>query len=188
MQFLYKYPQLEFPYQELIEKNKTRSKLEPEYEILDTGIFDGDKYFDLYLTYAKYSKRDIGIKIEIINRGKAAAPITVLPTLWFYNRWQSGSSIKKPFIKEINKNAVKANHERLGAYYLYFLKAEDRLFTENETNYEKLFDKPNETPFVKDAFHDAIIHQENIESLRNKKSGTKFSPVYKYSIKGVLQK
>ncbi len=184
MQFLYKYPQQEFPYQKIIEENRKRSKHEPEYEILDTGVFDDNKYFDVYVTYAKYSKRDIGIKIEIINRGKAAAPITVLPTLWFYNRWQFGGVDKKPVIRYINENTVKATHERLGQYYLYFLKANDCLFTENETNNEKLFSTPNITPFVKDAFHDAIIEQKNINELRRKKSGTKFSPIYNLKIAG----
>jgi hypothetical protein len=184
MQFLYKYPQQEFPYQQIIEENRKRSKHEPEYEILDTGVFDDNKYFDVYITYAKYSKRDLGIKIEIINRGKTAAPITVLPTLWFYNRWQFGGIDKKPVIKFVNENTVKATHERLGQYYLYFLKATDCLFTENETNSEKLFGKPNITPFVKDAFHDAIIHQKNLNELRRKKSGTKFSPVYNLRIAG----
>jgi len=184
MQFLYKYPQQEFPYQKIIEENRKRSKHEPEYEILDTGVFDDNKYFDVYVTYAKYSKRDIGIKIEIINRGKTAAPITVLPTLWFYNRWQFGGVDKKPVIRYINENTVKATHERLGQYYLYFLKANDCLFTENETNNEKLFSTPNITPFVKDAFHDAIIEQKNINELRRKKSGTKFSPIYNLKIAG----
>src|SRR5690349_1480210 len=101
MEFLYKYPQQEFPYQQLIEENRKRSKNEPEYEILDTGIFNDNKYFDVYVTYAKYSKRDIGIKIEVINRGKHTAPITILPTLWFYNRWQFGGIDKKPVIKFI---------------------------------------------------------------------------------------
>ncbi|HXL57181.1 MAG TPA: hypothetical protein VN958_13040, partial [Chitinophagaceae bacterium] len=184
MQFLYKYPQQEFPYQKIIEENRKRSKHEPEYEILDTGVFDDNKYFDVYVTYAKYSKRDIGIKIEIVNRGKTAAPITVLPTLWFYNRWQFGGVDKKPVIRYINENTVKATHERLGQYYLYFLKANDCLFTENETNIEKLFSTPNITPFVKDAFHDAIIEQKNINELRRKKSGTKCSPIYNLKIAG----
>lgn len=182
MQFLYKYPQAEFPYQHLIEENRKRSRHEPEYEILDTGVFDENKYFDVCVTYAKFTKRDIGIKIEITNRGEDAAPITVLPTLWFCNRWQYSATDKKPFIKEVHENAVKAVHERLGSYYLYFQRAAERFFTENETNNEKLFNKPNETTFVKDAFHDAIIEQKNVSELRKKKRGTKFSPVYNLRI------
>ncbi len=185
MQMLYKYPHAPFPYQDLIEKNKNRSKLEPEYEILDTGVFDDDQYFDVTITYAKVNKKDIGIRIEIANRGTQTAPITVLPTLWFFNRWQSKETEKKPILKSINnENLVKARHERLGSYYFYYPKPADVFFTENETNTEKLFGKKNESPFVKDAFHDAIIHQKNIDALRKKKSGTKFAPVYKYTIKG----
>ncbi|HWB27906.1 MAG TPA: hypothetical protein VG738_20680 [Chitinophagaceae bacterium] len=183
MQMLYKYPQQAFPYKELAEENKKRSKLQPEYEILDTGVFDDDRYFDVLITYAKYNKRDIGIKIEITNRGKATAPITVLPTLWFYNRWQFKGVDKKPLIKEINDCTVKATHERLGSYYLYFQKTNDRFFTENETNTEKLFGKPNTAGiFVKDAINDAVILGKNADALRNKKNGTKFSPVYNYKI------
>ena len=182
MKFLYKYPQQAFPYQQLIDTNKTRSKTEPEYEILDTGIFNENKYFDVYITYAKYSKRDIGIKIEITNRSKAAAPITILPTLWFYNRWQYGGLDKKPIIKEVNEFTVKATHERLGSYYLYYQKADERLYTDNETNTEKCFGKPNESIFVKDAFHDAIIEKKNTSLLGNKKQGTKFAPVYNCTI------
>lgn len=185
MKFLYKYPIDLFPYEELIEKNRNRSKLEPEYEILDTGIFDNDHYFDVLVTYAKVNKKDIGIKIEITNRSSSNASITVLPTLWFFNRWQSRGEDKKPSIKAIDKAyMVKATHERLGRYYFYYPKPNDSFFTENETNLQKLFGSKNKSAFVKDAFHDAIIDDKNRESLQNKKSGTKFAPVYEYKITG----
>lgn len=185
MQLLYKYPQQAFPYEELISKNRNRSKLEPEYEILDTGIFDNNEYFDVLVTYAKVNKKDIGIRIDITNRAKTVAPLTVLPTLWFFNRWQTRGADKKPVIQAIgHESMVKATHERLGAYYLYYPKANDALFTENETNTEKLFNRKNPSIFVKDAFHDAIIHGKNTDALRNKKSGTKFAPVYNLSFKG----
>ena len=182
MEYLYKYPQQAFPYDELREVNGSRSKLEPEYEILDTGVFDNDEYFDVLVTYAKQSPQDIVIKIDIRNHGPKAAPVTVLPTLWFYNRWSYVGSDKKPSITYLDKTTVKATHQRLGAYYLYFQKADDCWFTENETNTDKILGKPNETPFVKDAFHDAVIEGKNIEALRGKRSGTKFSPVYKLNI------
>lgn len=183
MQMLYKYPQQAFPYQELINKNKQRSKLEPEYEILDTGIFQDNEYFDILITYAKVNKKDIGIRIEITNRANVAAPITVLPTLWFFNRWQSRGLDKKPVIKATDQaHMVKAKHERLGSYYFYYPKTKDVFFTENETNTEKLFGKKNESIFVKDAFHDAIIQGKNKEALNQKKTGTKFAPVYQYQI------
>ncbi len=182
MQMLYKYPQQAFPYDNLRQENAKRSKLEPEYEILDTGVFNDNKYFDVYITYAKYSKRDIGIKIEIINRGDKTAPITVLPTLWFYNRWCYGGLEEKPVLKEIEDGVVKATHERLGAYYFYYQKNSDRFFTENETNFKKLFNKENAVPFTKDAFHEAIINKNNIDQLRKNNQGTKFAPVYNFKI------
>ncbi len=183
MQMLYKYPQQAFPYEQLIQENKNRSKLEPEYEILDTGIFDSNEYFDVLVTYAKLNKNDIGIKIEITNRAANAAQLTLMPTLWFFNRWQSKVTDKKPVIKLTNKpGVVKALHERLGNYYLYYPETNLCLFTENETNTEKLFGIPNASPLVKDAFHDAIIYNKNKELLATQKSGTKFSPVYAYVI------
>jgi hypothetical protein len=182
MEFLYKYPQQAFPYEKIISENQKRSKLEPEYELLDTGVFDRNEYFDVTITYAKQSSTDIFIRINIRNRGEKAAPITVLPTLWFYNRWNQTE--KKPIITARDKFSVKATYKRLGSYYLYFQPAKDRLFTENETNTEKVSGVPNKTIFVKDAFHDAVINKKNVNELRGKKSGTKFAPVYEYNIEG----
>lgn len=184
MEYLYKYPQQAFPYSDLLEQNGRRSKLEPEYEILDTGVFDNDEYFDVKVTYAKQTARDIFIRIDVTNRGQKTAPITVMPTLWFYNRWAYAGNDVKPEIKQLNKNTVQASHYKLGDYYLYFQKPDDCLFTENETNTEKVNQTPNASIFVKDAFHDAIIEGKNIKALRNKKSGTKFSPVYKFKMRG----
>ena len=182
MKYLYKYPQAPFPYHELIEKNKARTKQEAEFEILDTGAFKDNKYFDVFVEYAKQDGEDIFIKIEIVNRASEAAPITVLPTLWFYNRWQYDSFKTKPSITFRNEASVNIAHERTGDYILYFQKPDEVWFTENETNFEKLFDTPNKTGFVKDAFHDALIENKNTTALQNKKQGTKFSPVYKISI------
>lgn len=188
MQYLYKYPQKEFPYKELLLENRKRSRLDPEYEILDTGVFDNNEYFDVLVTYAKQNSKDIFIKIDVTNRGEKAAEITVLPTLWFYNRWNYETLEKKPVITARSKTSVRATHSRLDPYYFYFHQADDLLFTENETNTMKVTGVPNETPFVKDAFHDAIINGENIDLLRRKKTGTKFSPVYKYNIEGATTK
>jgi len=182
MEYLYKYPQQEFPYKQLLEENRKRSKEEPEYELLDTGVFDKDEYFDVHITYAKQNSKDVFIRINIQNRAAEAAEITVLPTLWFYNRWNQSEMEKKPVITARDKNSVKASHSRLGPYYLYFQPPAYCLFTENETNTEKLSGTPNKTPFVKDAFHDAVIHKKNQELLKQKKSGTKFAPVYHYNI------
>ena len=183
MEYLYKYPQNEFPYKQLVDTNKKRSKIEPEYEILDTGTFDNDAYFDVNITYAKQNPTDIFIKIDITNRYTKDAPITVLPTLWFYNRWAYTPNQPKPVINYVDKTSVMARHKRLGNYYFYFQAPDDRLFTENETNFSKVNHTASTTPFTKDAFHDAIINGTNKTKLRNKKEGTKFSPVYEMTIK-----
>ncbi|WP_447641902.1 MULTISPECIES: MGH1-like glycoside hydrolase domain-containing protein [Chitinophagaceae] len=183
MQFLYKYPQAAFPYEELKRVNAERSTFDTEYEILDTGVFDENKYFDIYITYAKYAKADIGIRIEIVNRGKTAAPITVLPTLWFYNRWCYNKSMPRPTIAKIKDNVVQVDHYKMDRYYFYYQKQDDELFTENESNLEAIFhDRENNSEFTKDAFHKAIIEKKDIERLREKKAGTKFSPVYNFRV------
>ena len=182
MEYLYKYPQQAFPYEQLREENRKRSRHEPEYEILDTGIFNNNQYFDVLVTYAKQSATDIFIKIDITNRYSKPAEITVLPTLWFYNRWSNKGMVKKPSITALSKTSVKAEHERIGNYYFYFQPANQIFFTNNETNKQKITGQPNDNIFVKDAFHDAIIKGENLTALRRKKSGTKFSPVYTLKI------
>jgi hypothetical protein len=183
MEYLYKYPQQAFPYQQLIQENRLRSKQETEYEILDTGVFDDDEYFDVLVTYAKQNSTDIFIKIDITNRFYKPAEITVLPTLWFYNKWNGDEEVK-PDISLRNKNSVKASHHRIGDYYLYFQTPKEKWFTENITNTEKILGTPNKSPFVKDAFHSALIKGENLDGLKKKKNGTKFSPVYKLKLNG----
>lgn len=184
MEYLYKYPQREFPYEDLKNTNRYRSMQEPEYEILDTGIFDQDEYFDINITYAKQDSQDIYIKIDITNRHNKTAPITVLPTLWFYNRWGNNPDESRPSINYLSKTSVKVNHQRLGDYYFYFQHPDYSLFTDNETNLNKATGAQNETPFVKDAFHDAVIHGINRRKLHNRKLGTKFSPMYQLKVKG----
>ena len=117
----------------------------------------------MLVTYAKQNSTDIFIKIDITNRFYKAADITVLPTLWFYNRWNDDQEVK-PDISLRNKNSVKATHHRLGDYYLYFQTPKEKWFTENETNTEKVLGIPNKSPFVKDAFHSALIKGENLDS------------------------
>jgi hypothetical protein len=184
MEYLYKYPQQAFPYDQLKQENQKRTKQDPEYEILDTGIFNNNQYFDVLITYAKQSSEDIFIKIDITNRYNKSAEVTLLPTLWFYNRWNHGSLKTKPTINYHNKTTVKTEHERLGEYYFYFQPADKILFTDNETNTELITSKPNESIFVKDAFHDAVIKGKNVPELTKRKQGTKFSPVYKMKIAG----
>ncbi|MEO8721064.1 MAG: glucosidase [Ginsengibacter sp.] len=182
MEYLYKYPQQEFPYEKIRAENKVRSKRDPEYEILDTGVFDHDEYFDVRIIYAKQDSQDIFIKIDIHNRFSKTAGITVLPSLWYYNRSSNENLPEKPIITSIDKNAVRATHSRLGTYYLYFQSPRISLFTDNVTNTKKVTGKANATPFVKDAFHDAIIHKKNVGALHKRNSGTKFAAVYDYNI------
>jgi hypothetical protein len=185
MQYLYKYSQSAFPYEQLLNENKQRSNLEEEFELLDTGIFEGNKYFDITVTYAKIDPDDICILIEVTNRGLEEAPLTILPTLWFRKQWSPDLIVGKPDINALKNSgeisSVCASHPNIGQYYYYFNTPEQTLFTENETNKEKIFKIPNETPFVKDAFHDAVI-QDDFTIFKDKNSGTKFSPLYKVNV------
>ena len=181
MRYLYKYPQSAFPYLELIEENRKRSRMQPEFELLDTGIFEENKYFDVDVEYAKNNDTDIYIKISIVNRSHETASIAVLPTLWFYNRWQYGGLKQRPVIRSIDHQTVKAEHERLGDYYFYFKDASELFFTENESNTERLFGKPNAYSRVKDAFHEALVNKD-YGVVTAQKEGTKFSPLYEFTI------
>ncbi len=184
MEYLYKYPQQEFPYTQLREENRKRSKQEPEYEILDTGIFNDNQYFDVKITYAKQGPTDIFIKIDITNRYTSQAEISVLPTLWFYNRWWYREPGNEPSITYVNKTCVKTQHPRLDPFYFYFQDANDILFTDNETNTLKVSNVPNASIFTKDAINDAIINGSNLDELKKRGKGTKFSPHYKLKIEG----
>jgi hypothetical protein len=185
MKHLYKYPQSEYPYQDLVETNRSRSKEEQEYELLDTGIFNENKYFDVFTEYAKNSDEDICIKITIHNRAAEPAYIAVLPTLWFRNLWSFDHSTHKPLIEKVEASGdfghVKVLHQSLGLYDFYFDQPERYLFTENETNTERLYQQPKASPFVKDAFHTAVT-RNNYELFKEKKSGTKFSPMYEFHV------
>ncbi len=188
MKFLYKYPQREFPYAELVEVNGNRSRTEPEFELLDAGVFAENKYFDLFVEYAKSGPEDILVKVEIFNCGEEKAEITLLPTLWFRNTWSTGKVKTKPDIRLIEETdefgALEAVHEKLGTYYLYCEKGNLVLFTENETNSERLFHTSNLSPYVKDAFHSAVILNKDYEMFEEKKSGTKSSILYRFEIPG----
>ena len=185
MKHLYKYPQESFPYQDLSNTNKARSKQEPEYELLDTPAFDNYRYFDIYTEYAKASEEDILIHITVCNRGDQEAPIWVLPTLWFRNLWSFGLMEEKPIIQKENKSqfggSVHVTHPEIGDYHFYFQPPVRTLFTENETNELVISGKANKDPFVKDAFHAAIINEE-WEPFSSEKHGTKFAPVYQFNL------
>ena len=184
MRYLYKYSQAAYPYEELVKVNSQRNRLEPEYELLDTGIFEEKRYFDVFVDYAKADPQDMLIRISIANRGPETANLTVLPTLWFRNLWSFGQE-KKPHIYPTESfrgyQRVKAEHNRLGTYYLYFQDPERVLFTENETNAERVFGAEHTHGWFKDAFHDAVIG-DDYGFLAEKISGTKCAPQYELSI------
>lgn len=187
MKHLYKYPQTAFPYEKLIEFNQNRSKYEREYELLDTAAFENNKYFDVFTEYAKASEEDILIRVSICNRSQTSAPVWILPTLWFRNLWSFGLLEEKPLIKWSGTKAghafAEAFHPELGGYQFYFQTPQQSLFTENETNTERIFKRPNATPFVKDAFHEAVLHQ-NFAPLTTRKEGSKFAPLYHFQLPG----
>jgi len=187
MKHLYKYPQAEFPYADLVNTNRKRSRFEKEYELLDTGLFNENKYFDVFTEYAKNDGEDILIRINIHNRGNDAAYIALLPTLWLRNLWSFGLMKEKPliFLKDGGDGYghAKADHYWEGDYHFYFEKPIRTLMTENETNTERLYGQNNPSPYVKDAFHTAVI-ENRFGWLEEKKEGSKLSPMYEFNIEG----
>ena len=177
MKYLYKYPQAEYPYRELIETNKRRSREEMEYELLDTGIFDEDRYFDVFVEYAKAEAEDTLIRISAFNRGPEAAQIHLLPTLWFRNTWSWGKVGTKPILSQVDGRKIHASHPKLGEYTLQCEDAQELLFTENESNAERLWGQPNPSPYVKDAFHRYVISGEH-DAVNPAKTGTKAAAHY----------
>lgn len=182
MRGLYKYPQEEFPYRRLIEENARRSRLEPEFELVDTGIFNDGRYFDIFIEYAKAAPNDICIRICAINRGPDPAPLTILPTLWFRNTWSWGQEgISKPEMHLAGDNSVTVTPWGLPVYHYCCDGASEFVFTENETNNRRLFGSENKAAHVKDAFHDYIIHGKS-DAVNPASSGTKASPVYRRTV------
>ena len=160
MKFLYKYPQREFPYRDLVETNKRRSREEFEYELLDTGAFAENRYFDVFMEYAKGTPEDILIRITVHNRGPETAPIWVLPTLWFRNTWSWGEDDRKPQLREVEPGTIAASHQSLGERWLYCEGRPAFMFCENETNSQRLFGQQAASPYVKDAFHAYVISRD----------------------------
>jgi hypothetical protein len=178
MRHLYKYPQAEFPYAPLVHENARRSRHEPEFEVADTGVFQDQNYWDVYTEYAKADTDDLLIRISVHNRSAAPADLWLLPTLWFRNLWSFGLMDEKPAIA-LHDNGLGSTltHESLGTFHFYFEAAEQLFFTENETNSEHIWGQPNDSPYVKDAFHTALIGGQT-GIMEGKTSGTKFAPVY----------
>jgi hypothetical protein len=181
MKHLYKYPQAAFPYEDLVNANRLRNRFEQEFELLDTGLFNQSKYFDVFTEYAKNDTEDIAIRITVHNRAEEHAYVAVMPTLWFRNLWSFGLMDEKPDMFLQDDNTVILKHPELGDYFFNFETPMRKLFTENETNTNKLYNQPNQSPYVKDAFHTAIIEQ-NFNWLEDKKNGTKFTPFYEFNI------
>ena len=178
MKYLYKYPQAEFPYAQLIEQNRNRSKLEGEYELIDTGVFNENRYFDVFVEYAKADVEDILVNITIANRGPEAAPLHVLPTLWFRNRWSWGNSKENtmPSLRA-NKDAVEILHHVFGERYLYCDGGPELLFTENETNVRRLYGEENAQGIYKDGINDYVVNGA-MNAVNPKSTGTKAAAHY----------
>jgi hypothetical protein len=185
MKYLYKYPQRAFPYDDLVATSKQRSRAQMEYELLDTGIFEGERYFDVFVEYAKNTAEDILIQISVSNRGPAPAELHVLPTLWFRNTWTWWPGTQKPVLQQLaDKNdcpVVVASHPVLGERYLYCEGKASLLFTENETNNERIFGSSNASPYVKDGINDYVVHEKQ-NAVNPDGRGTKAAAHYQANV------
>ncbi|HTP67800.1 MAG TPA: glucosidase [Dongiaceae bacterium] len=177
MKYLYKYPQSEFPYSNLVKTNQKLTRHDFEYELIDTGVFNGNRYFDVFVEYAKSDPGDILIQITAYNRGAEAAVLHVLPTLWFRNTWSWEKNSVKPVLRQQQKDAIHATHPELGEMTLYCDGQPELVFTENESNHAKLWGQTNASPHVKDAFHEYVI-AKNQAAVNPDKRGTKAAAHY----------
>ncbi len=181
MRYLYKYPQAEFPYTRLVEENRRRDRHQLEYELIETGAFDGDRYFDVVVEYAKATAEDILVRITAINRGPEAAPLDLLPTLWFRNTWCWGFDVRQPRVRATEPVegglAVEVNHNAYGRRWLLCEGTPALLFTENETNAARLWGGENATPCVKDGINDFIVHGQ-ADAISTAPHGTKMAARY----------
>jgi hypothetical protein len=192
MKMLYKYPQAEFPYAALLAENRRRGFFDFEYELLDTGVLGENRYFDVLLEYAKAAEEDILMRVSLTNRGPEAAVCHLLPTLWFRNTWSwgypagpMGDVHGKPVMQQVDGGqagmALEARHPAAGNYYLYAEGALDLLFTENETNTQRLFGAPNASSYVKDAFHRYLVQGE-MRAVNPARAGTKAAALYRLTL------
>ena len=187
MKFLYKYPQAEFPYGRLLEESMRRTRLDPEFELIDTGVFDGERYFDVTTEYAKAGADDVLIRVTAANRGPEPAPLHLLPTVWFRNTWSWGYDDTRPRLSLVAGDGASAtatiqlNHHFYGALFLHCEDEPELLFTENETNYERLYGTPNASRYVKDGINDKVVI--GLESAVNPDhTGTKAAAHYRFTI------
>jgi len=187
MKYLYKYPQAAYPYGDIVSTNRERSRTQPEYELLDTGVFDAGRYFDVFVEYAKASPGDLLLEITIHNRGAQPATLHVLPTAWFRNTWSWGGSAERPSLRQVARHSRGAtlglSHPELGVLFLHGQGACDPLFTENETNTERLGEAPNRTPYVKDAFDRYLVKGE-ARAVNPERKGTKAALHYTVDVPG----
>ncbi len=181
MKYLYKYPQEAFPYLDLVETNRSRSREEFEYELLDTGVFDQNRYFDVFVEYAKADPEDILIRISVHNRGPETAELHLLPTLWFRNTWSWVQDSIKPTIRRLENGAVLASHGQLGDRTLDCDGTPVLLFTENESNTSRLWGRSNPSPYVKDAFHEYVISSKR-DAVNPSSIGTKAAAHYRLEV------
>ena len=185
MKYLYKYPQAAFPYDDLVRTSMHRTQNDLEYEPIDTGVFDQDRYFDVFVEYAKESPEDILIAISVCNRGPEAASLHALPTLWYRNTWWASGDAAKPSLKQVGGrkgvSTIAASHPTLGERYLSCEGGVPLLFTENETNTERLFGTPNAGRYVKDGINDYIVHGQ-YDGVNPARTGTKASAHYQLSV------
>jgi hypothetical protein len=186
LKYLYKYPQAAFPYLDLVETNRRRTRSDFEYELLDTGAFDGDRYFDVVVEYAKASPEDLLVQITIHNRGPEPAELHVLPTLWFRNVWSWGRAVQKPSLERLPVagplSAVRAVDPKLGARHLYCQGEVPLLFTENETNAGRVFGAPVSPLHAKDGINDHVVHGR-AGAVNPGMVGTKVAPHYRLTVK-----
>ena len=181
MKLLYKYPQAAYPYDEIVQTNQRRSRSDFEYELLDTGVFDADRYFDVVIEYAKGSPEDVLIQITVNNRGPEAATLHVLPTLWFRNTWSWGGKGARPELKLADGGAVTCVHPALGEHTLLAGGTPEWLFTENDTNTERLVSLRNSTPYVKDGINNYLVHGRR-DAVNPEKRGTKAAAHYTMTV------
>ncbi|WP_292009425.1 glucosidase [Chryseobacterium sp.] len=172
MKMLYKYPQNAFPYDDLLQKNAERDRNQAEYELIDTGVFDQNEYFDIFIEYAKEGPSDILVKLTIVNKADQEAPLVILPTAWFRNTWSWGYNDYKPQLQSDNPLCIRVNHKDIEIKNIYARQSEKVLFCENETNNRKLYQAVNMTDFCKDGINDFIIHRKQ-GSVNPENKGTK---------------
>jgi hypothetical protein len=185
MRMLYKYPQAEFPYPLLVEENRRRGSTDPEFELLDTGVFSENRYFDVFVEYAKADVEDILIQVTAVNRGPGPATLHLLPSVWFRNTWSWGRDIRRPVVRKSDDIrgvvATELRHWQYGKRWFLAEGQPELLFTENETNNQRLLDAKNRSPYVKDAFHEYVIHG-NKAAVNPAQMGTKMAAYYQFEL------